>query len=452
MAPLAPAPAPAPLRPRKSLSQVLQRTGCLPEAAIAHVLAQLLRRIVDSSDAFCDFDTSGVLLAEETAAVQELAAPDGRSSGSAAGTASPPSSQFVYPTRFERRCQADGTLAVATPADVAWAVGALAAECSIGVRQDGAPLNAPATAKRLQQSGQFSPAFLDFVSACLHTTAARRTLPAALLKHELFEQHAGAATWLRKDGRLQLKVSEAIAEAGSRYLYSALRDNRLDTVESFLTDQSEVVIGTAAASSPAAAADALRRQPLRGCAVEEMIAEPARRTSEAVASGAQPSWVVTVSGLSAGGGGSRFSHRLTVGIAATSVDELVVERWEIPQGATAAAAAAAAGTPALTAGVSGGMAVGAAQRAAELRMQSAALRKDNPPVTGAASTSAASSYSSSSSSSSSSLLRPRASAWPEGQSRFATKLLFLWEFSCGRVNTCAWYSASSSSCRFDRDD
>ena len=126
---------------------------------------------------------------------------------------------------------------------------------------------------------------------------------------------------------MQLQLSKEIVEAGTRYLYSELRAGDNVSVSTFLTDQSVVVEGSAVASG-SAAESAVKNQSLDGCVARAIATEPAsHEITVRTADGAQASWIATVSGISLDG--SVFSHRLTLGIADKSIDELVVERWEM---------------------------------------------------------------------------------------------------------------------------
>ena len=308
----------ADLKQCRNLSQVLHHTGKLPEAAIAGIVAQLLCCVADEpSGCICP---ASVWLAEGVATVRIVSkdAPCRIKGGST--EASVPN--LVQSTE---RSQADGARGASVPDDV-WAVGALAVECALAIQ----PADASTVLKGLQDSEGCTPAFLDFVAACLKTTPSERPTPAALRDHEFLVHHAGSTLWLRKDGRVQFHLSKEIVEAGTRYLYSKLCGGDDLAVSSFLTDQSVVVIDNATASGDVVvAASAIQKVSLRGGVLKTVSPEPEHQSSSTqLAGGAQTSWVVTASGVKLDG--SVFSHQLTFGIGENSVDELVVERWQIP--------------------------------------------------------------------------------------------------------------------------
>ena len=309
----------------RRLSDVLQHTGRLPESAVSHILALLLSHIADTpSGCIC---ASSVWLVEGVATVQavSLAEPKNASTQEAGSAVVPKCSAAKVPGDLAyspERLRA-GSGSVGSAADDVWAVGALAVECALASQ----PADCATALTRLRDSKDFTPAFLDVVAACFTAVAERPTI-ATLRKHDFFAQHAGSVVWLRKDGRVQLQLSKEIVEAGTRYLYSELRAGDNAAVGSFLTEQSVVVVGdTVTSGAVAELTIAVNQQPLRGCIANTIVAEPVCHKS-IVADGAQASWLATVSGAALDG--SLFSHRLTLGIADTSADEMVVERWEIP--------------------------------------------------------------------------------------------------------------------------
>ena len=74
-------------------------------------------------------------------------------------------------------------------------------------------------AARLRE-GTWSAEFCDFVAACLTEDAARRPTLSTLQGHQLLSKHAGAEIWVGKQGRAQLRLSAAVAEAAVTYLYA----------------------------------------------------------------------------------------------------------------------------------------------------------------------------------------------------------------------------------------
>lgn len=308
----------------RSLTQVLHHTGRLPEAAIAHILAQLLGHLTDNSrktNACRAASGSGglvrapsVWLAVGKVTVEILALPNDRSTLNVGADDAKPADS---PARLR-----GGSI---PSADDAWAVGSLAVECALATEMG----DAQTALLQLRESTEFTPAFLDVVDVCLRTTTRVRPTVADLRKHDFFVQHSGAGLWLRTDGRVQLQLSEEIVVAGTRYLYSELRAGNNAAVRSFLTDQSVVVEGSSVTSgSVVAAQSAVKNQSLDGCVARAIAAEPASYGATVpTADGAQASWITTASGVALDG--SVFSHRLTLGIADNSIDELVVERWDM---------------------------------------------------------------------------------------------------------------------------
>lgn len=303
----------------RNLTQVLQHTGRLTEPAIAQILAQLLGYLEENPNSStttsgsCSICAKSVWLAVGAATVETVAL---RSDNLSRNEAETELVELAYAPKLLR---GDSVPAV----DNAWAIGSLAVECALGSKLD----SVPTAISALRDSREFTPAFLDIVSVCLRNTIGVRPTVAALREHQLFVQHASAAVWLRKDGRLQLRLSKEIVEAGTRYLYSELRAGDHAAVSSFLTDESVVLDGSAVTSGLVAAKTAVKNQSLDGCVAKAIAVEPAsHETTARMEAGAQASWIATVNGVTLDG--SVFSHRLTLGIAGKSIDELVVERWE----------------------------------------------------------------------------------------------------------------------------
>ena len=314
------------LKQCRRLSDVLQRTGRLPESAISHILALLLSHIADTPSG-CVICASNLWLVEGLATVQtvSLAEPKNASTKDAGRAVVRNCSSATVPelARSPEHPQVGNVSVLPSAADDVWAVGALAVECALASQ----PADCATALTRLQRSNEFTPAFLDVVAACFTAVAERPTI-ATLRKHEFFVQHTGTAVWLRKDGRVQLQLSKEIVEAGTRYLYSKLRAGDNAAVCSFLTDQSVVVVGGAVTTgNVVAVTSVVNKQALRGCIAKAIVAEPVRHKRIA-ADGAQASWLASVSGAALDG--SLFSHQLTLGIADASIDELVVEQWEMP--------------------------------------------------------------------------------------------------------------------------
>ena len=349
-----------------SLAEVLRNSGALPEPLIAQLLRLLLPQLVDA-DASGQLGKNSVRLGADLCRVE----PEAKAAGGERLWWSP------------ERC-AGGA---ASEADDVWGVGAMAAECALGIPPAlgaaasgrGGAVDPAHVAARLRE-GTWSAEFCDFVAACLTEDAARRPTLSALQGHQLLAKHAGVEIWAG-EGSAQLRLSAAVAEAAVTYLYAvrtaeslpspllgafenprspwsvaaALRPQALSAqddaaVRSLLPPDSVAILSSGGEAHGAQAAEAVlaegRRYRLQTLTA---AAEGAASTT------AQTQWAVTVRGMSVAGteglafavnpaeaewhasardaerwalgAGQQFAHRVVVRMA--SADELVVRRWEL---------------------------------------------------------------------------------------------------------------------------
>ena len=187
-----------------SLAEVLRNSGALPEPLIAQLLRLLLPQLVDA-DASGQLGKNSVRLGADLCRVE----PEAKAAGGERLWWSP------------ERC-AGGA---ASEADDVWGVGAMAAECALGIppalgaAASGRGAVDPAHVAARLREGTWSAEFCDFVAACLTEDAARRPTLSALQGHQLLAKHAGVEIWAG-EGSAQLRLSAAVAEAAVTYLYA----------------------------------------------------------------------------------------------------------------------------------------------------------------------------------------------------------------------------------------